>query len=122
MSGISAYLASRDYHEHVAGIGNDVRTEFGETCAFRCYELAVIYRTTHFPTEACLNMHCYIHDVDEIETATSYKACFECGHVYQRAEDLWAAHLAHHVGVAPADLPPFDPGRLVSCPLCAHDF
>lgn len=122
MSGLDAYLVSRDYHQHVAGIGNDVRTEFGETCAYRCYGLAVLYRTTHAPTEACLTVHCHIHDVDEVETADSYRGCGECGHVYRTAEDLWAAHLAHYVGVEAADLPPFDPKRLVSCPLCAHDF
>lgn len=119
---LSAYLASRDYHQHVAGIGNDVRTEFGETCAYRCYQLAVAFRTTHPVTDECMNVHCWIHDVDEIATDDSYKVCFECRHVYQTAERLWAAHLAHYVGVAPADLPPFDPDRLVSCPLCAHDF
>lgn len=42
--GLSAYLASRDYAEHVAGEGNDARTEFGELCSWRCYGLAVICR------------------------------------------------------------------------------
>lgn len=128
MSGLEAYLASRDYYEHVAGVGNDVRTEFGDTCAYRCYRLAVLYRTTHPITDACLTVHCWIHDVDEFETPTTYRVCFECKHVYQAEQELVDAYNrvvtemnASGKGEEPISLRA-SAEEIYFCQLCMHDF
>jgi hypothetical protein len=78
----------------------------------------------HQPSEACHGIHCYWHHVDEPGEG-AYRACFECGHVYQTAEDLrqaWAAEIAPDLrdhGPVPGP-PPAE--EIWGCPLCAHDW
>jgi hypothetical protein len=78
----------------------------------------------HEPSEACGDMHCYMHHVDEPSTG-AFRVCGECGHVYRTAEDLrmaWAdAQDAPGFGLSPdAAAPPAE--QIYACPLCAHDW
>lgn len=40
----------------------------------------------HEMTDACAEVHCWSHGIDE--AATGWKVCFECGHVYPSARAL----------------------------------
>lgn len=44
----------------------------------------------HEPTDACIDVHCHWHNVDEL--GTGYITCGECGHLYRTARDLRRAY------------------------------
>jgi hypothetical protein len=46
----------------------------------------------HEPTDACNDIHCYSHMVDEL--GPGYLACLECGHMYRTAGELRRAYRA----------------------------
>jgi hypothetical protein len=52
-------------------------------------------------------------------TASTYRVCPECFHVYETAADLVAADQA---AWADGPHPPRDPDKIYSCPECTHDF
>ena len=83
--------------------------------------------------DACLPVHCWEHDVDEIQTPTSYKRCFECKHVYQTAQDLIDAYNqvvaemnadgARRYGAEHEPRPPRTSAEdIYFCQHCMHDF
>lgn len=89
----------------------------------------------HEPTDACADMHCHWHNVDEDDTG-AYVVCLECGHVYPTKRALRSAYRRQ---VAPwrgrvftSDVPSwrlwwrwlFPPraGRIWFCQVCSHDF
>lgn len=54
---------------------------------------------------------------------TPYQVCYECGQVYATAADLLVEHRKLFAAIDEADCPPWiEPGRVVSCPACLHDF
>lgn len=87
---------------------------------------------THEPTDACADVHCHAHGVDE--PGPHFRVCGECGHGWPTAEALLADHAAL-VEQLNADLPPppwdpewyapavaeTDPEEIRACPHCAHD-
>lgn len=60
-------------------------------------------------------LHCHWHDEDETETPES-RACFECNHVYQSAEELATAWEAE------TGAPWWGEGPVPGCPYCGHDW
>lgn len=60
-------------------------------------------------------LHCAWHNVDEPETDMS-RACFECWHVYQTAEELADAW------EAATGSPWTGPGPIPGCAYCGHDW
>lgn len=59
--------------------------------------------TEHEPTDRCAGQHCYSHHIDEPATG-AYIVCFECGHVYRTAFELWWQHLRQAARLARRDL------------------
>lgn len=68
----------------------------------------------------CKNLkdHCYFHNEDELVTATSYKVCYNCFHVFQTMEEL--------IDLADQNDPPedtvFRTANISDCPLCRMPF
>lgn len=60
-------------------------------------------------------LHCWTHDADEPE-AGAYRACLECGHVFQTPGELLAAWLAE------LGYPVADAESVPGCPYCSHDW
>lgn len=93
----------------------------------------------HAPSPSCDDIHCYIHNVDEL--GPGYTRCGECWHLYRTRRALvWAYRRVHlgmlcggHVGLRDTG---FRTGilpwvrmvvsaraeRIWSCPQCSHDF
>jgi len=51
----------------------------------------VLNTTPHDPTDACEQVHCHIHHIDEW-AAKPYRICFECGHLYAGKRALRRAY------------------------------
>jgi hypothetical protein len=62
---------------------------------------------------------CYIHGVKEPVTPETYRVCFECNHAYTKQEllDEHNKILARLGGEREIFA-----NRVVTCPLCVHDF
>jgi hypothetical protein len=74
----------------------------------------------HDPTEACADVHCYFHGVDE--PGTGYRTCLECKHLYRTVQELQAEWQANVPSPLPDISGPPPPEEIHFCPLCAHDF
>jgi hypothetical protein len=86
----------------------------------------------HHATEACADVHCWAHQVDE-RSRPCFVTCFECQHVYPRSWSLWWAYLRTTWAFRQYESRPemaaqlwraarCRPSRLTFCPVCTHDF
>lgn len=72
--------------------------------------------------------HCSIHEKDEEMVAEPYQVCFECGHVYNTAEELVAAYeeMVKELIKRDNEGGPFMPIKkaheISFCQECMHDF
>lgn len=76
--------------------------------------------TEHAPSDACGNLHCYSHGIDEPDEPC-FLYCYECGHVFPTEQALIDDDNAVWVGMGePA--PNRSPDEISCCPHCVHDF
>jgi hypothetical protein len=81
----------------------------------------------HQPSGECWpNIHCSFHGIDATVTGSTFKVCFECGHVFQTGTEILteanAFHVAMERAVPGAELPRYtDPNDIDFCPFCTHD-
>ncbi len=103
----------------------------GQWCGDRHAPDVDIDRTKvrHAPDERCAtNAHCWVHNVDELDQPGDYRVCGECWHIYRQPIELLNAEreLIDAINrTLPEEhrLPIYDdPDKIVTCPLCAHDF
>lgn len=67
---------------------------------------------------------CHIHEKQEELASEPYQVCFECGHVYNTAEELVAAYneaVRVNFG-ADNPPPPREAHEIFFCQECLHDF
>jgi heterodisulfide reductase subunit B len=71
---------------------------------------------------------CAIHEADEEMVEEPYMVCFECGHVFNEAEDLVKAYEEMVEDLKKRDnegghfMPKYEAARIFFCPHCLHDF
>lgn len=68
----------------------------------------------HEPTDKCLPVHCFSHNVDEWNETSASIVCGECGHVFADGDDL--ARVTTELWGA--DWAVVD---IYACPFCTHD-
>lgn len=90
--------------------------------------------TPHQVTDACADVHCYAHGVDEPQTG--WLVCGECGHVFPSAGALRRDYRREYWRIASMEgvSPPIPlwrrirtaatvrASRVTFCPHCLHDF
>lgn len=80
-------------------------------------------------TEPAWPSFCHVHGHSEDCTTTTYKVCFECGHVYETEADLIRSVNQMFESIAAADGQTLHSNdywvsgeAVYACPECAHDF
>lgn len=66
--------------------------------------------------------YCAIHNVQEPATDSTYRVCFECGHVYETKQDLIDIEYETAQSYGDHIFPKTNAASILFCPLCLHDW
>lgn len=88
----------------------------------------MINTSPHPWSTACADVHCSIHDIDEVRRG--YRWCIECGHVYWTARELrrlyrrsyWRVDAEAPLWLRLWTVVSVRASRIGFCQYCPHDF